>query len=464
MASMLVYSEVKRLYTSLQEIMGRRRKRQLQISDPFDFKKEVTIIPGLTEDEITVLREKAAASRLGIAHAHSNPQFSTHHRHHHHHHPHHHHPHHSHHSLPSRVRSRRFTTATTVPTSSSPSLATPNYFFHTQSHDDIALLPRTTGINTGINITIDSGSNNNTLGSPRSPQSPDSQLSPLTILPLSSLSAPPTPAPPSIFSAPRSPPLSGGFVCSPPPSPAPVVITLSGTSAMGDVMGGGGGNGNGNGDEDEDGAEGRYGQVAGGWGIEGISHSHSTGNGFLAVPPLSPPPLSPPPRVSMPMGFPAASSSRSPSPSPSPSPPPPVPWTGSTGEHGRRYAFCGSGITSGGGTGLRPPTPPKRNSEMVVNTAYNPHTSHQCEGNDETDPLIPGVDMSTGLKGGCVSTSPMGGRKGGGGGGREGGLDVPPFEVSPVEAGDYGGVGDWERGAGFDAGSPVSTLSCIGVN
>ncbi|KAH6635668.1 hypothetical protein B0J18DRAFT_55145 [Chaetomium sp. MPI-SDFR-AT-0129] len=51
MASMLVYSEVKRLYTSLQEIMGRRRKRQLQISDPFDFKKEVTIIPGLTEDE-----------------------------------------------------------------------------------------------------------------------------------------------------------------------------------------------------------------------------------------------------------------------------------------------------------------------------------------------------------------------------------------------------------------------------
>ncbi|KAK3292117.1 uncharacterized protein B0H64DRAFT_466641 [Chaetomium fimeti] len=71
MVNMTVYSEVKRLYSSLQEMVGlRRRKRQLQIVlRTFDFKREATIIPGLTEDEISVLREKAAASRLGIAHA-----------------------------------------------------------------------------------------------------------------------------------------------------------------------------------------------------------------------------------------------------------------------------------------------------------------------------------------------------------------------------------------------------------
>jgi hypothetical protein len=70
MVNMTVYSEVKRLYSSLQEMVGlRRRKRQLQIvrpshalvnslaltnhlqSEPFDFKREATIIPGISEDE-----------------------------------------------------------------------------------------------------------------------------------------------------------------------------------------------------------------------------------------------------------------------------------------------------------------------------------------------------------------------------------------------------------------------------
>ena len=73
MVTMTVYSEVKRLYSSLQEMVGlRRRKRQLQIvrpphthysqpcmyvltmsiqSEPFNFKQETTILPGLTEDE-----------------------------------------------------------------------------------------------------------------------------------------------------------------------------------------------------------------------------------------------------------------------------------------------------------------------------------------------------------------------------------------------------------------------------
>ncbi|GAB1318638.1 hypothetical protein MFIFM68171_08848 [Madurella fahalii] len=68
---MSVCAEVKRLYASLQEMIGLRRrkgvKHPLQISEPFNFKKETTTLPGFTEDEIAVLREKAAASRLGIA-------------------------------------------------------------------------------------------------------------------------------------------------------------------------------------------------------------------------------------------------------------------------------------------------------------------------------------------------------------------------------------------------------------
>ena len=73
---MQVCINVKRICASLQDMVGFRRrkdgKRQLQISQPFNFKKETTILPGLTHDEITVLREKAAASCLGIAdHLHS---------------------------------------------------------------------------------------------------------------------------------------------------------------------------------------------------------------------------------------------------------------------------------------------------------------------------------------------------------------------------------------------------------
>ncbi|KAK4454460.1 hypothetical protein QBC34DRAFT_471378 [Podospora aff. communis PSN243] len=68
---MSVCMNVKMLCSSLQGMVGLRRrkdvKRQLQISQPFNFKKETTILPGVTEDEITVLREKAAASCLGVA-------------------------------------------------------------------------------------------------------------------------------------------------------------------------------------------------------------------------------------------------------------------------------------------------------------------------------------------------------------------------------------------------------------
>ncbi|KAK0736232.1 hypothetical protein B0T21DRAFT_411417 [Apiosordaria backusii] len=74
---MYLCSEVKRLYSSLQEMITSRRgalkrhgrgdsKRQLVISEPFNFEHRAVILPGLTPEEILVLREKAAATRLGI--------------------------------------------------------------------------------------------------------------------------------------------------------------------------------------------------------------------------------------------------------------------------------------------------------------------------------------------------------------------------------------------------------------
>jgi len=68
---MSVCINFKMLCSSLQDIVGFRRKRapkrQLQISQPFNFKKETSVLPGFTEDEIALLREKAAASCLGVA-------------------------------------------------------------------------------------------------------------------------------------------------------------------------------------------------------------------------------------------------------------------------------------------------------------------------------------------------------------------------------------------------------------
>ncbi|KAL2169217.1 hypothetical protein VTG60DRAFT_6381 [Thermothelomyces hinnuleus] len=70
METVPIYSEIKRVYSSLQKAVGlHRRKRQLQISEPFNFRKEAVTLPGLSEEKISALREKAAVSRLGIAHA-----------------------------------------------------------------------------------------------------------------------------------------------------------------------------------------------------------------------------------------------------------------------------------------------------------------------------------------------------------------------------------------------------------
>ncbi|KAK4172890.1 hypothetical protein QBC36DRAFT_68082 [Triangularia setosa] len=74
---MYLCSEVKRLYSSFQETITSRKgalrkhgrgglKRQLVISEPFNFGHRPVVLPGLTPEEILVLREKAAATRLGI--------------------------------------------------------------------------------------------------------------------------------------------------------------------------------------------------------------------------------------------------------------------------------------------------------------------------------------------------------------------------------------------------------------
>ncbi|RKU40966.1 hypothetical protein DL546_003376 [Coniochaeta pulveracea] len=57
--------------TRVQTVFRRREKKRIyEISAPFNFKKECTVLPGITQDEISVLREKAAASCLGIRYDH----------------------------------------------------------------------------------------------------------------------------------------------------------------------------------------------------------------------------------------------------------------------------------------------------------------------------------------------------------------------------------------------------------
>ncbi|KAJ9144326.1 hypothetical protein NKR19_g6541 [Coniochaeta hoffmannii] len=63
--------DFRRIRSRLQDMRVFRRKekkRTLIISAPFNFKKETTYLPGITDSEISVLREKAAASCLGVRH------------------------------------------------------------------------------------------------------------------------------------------------------------------------------------------------------------------------------------------------------------------------------------------------------------------------------------------------------------------------------------------------------------
>ncbi|EFY93434.1 hypothetical protein MAC_00672 [Metarhizium acridum CQMa 102] len=56
------------LYTRLQSLLRdrRRARRDIEISAPFDLKLEPATLPGVSQEEISILREKAAASRIGV--------------------------------------------------------------------------------------------------------------------------------------------------------------------------------------------------------------------------------------------------------------------------------------------------------------------------------------------------------------------------------------------------------------
>ncbi|KAJ4139096.1 hypothetical protein NW765_002993 [Fusarium oxysporum] len=45
----------------------RKEKRHMEISAPFGFEKNPVNLPGVSEEQLSMLREQAAASRIGIA-------------------------------------------------------------------------------------------------------------------------------------------------------------------------------------------------------------------------------------------------------------------------------------------------------------------------------------------------------------------------------------------------------------
>ncbi|KAI1132398.1 hypothetical protein F5Y10DRAFT_231092 [Nemania abortiva] len=55
----------------------KRNSHILHISAPFNFKHESISLPGLSEDDIALLREKAAASRLGVTDVHDDGSSSA---------------------------------------------------------------------------------------------------------------------------------------------------------------------------------------------------------------------------------------------------------------------------------------------------------------------------------------------------------------------------------------------------
>ncbi|OAA61518.1 hypothetical protein ISF_05597 [Cordyceps fumosorosea ARSEF 2679] len=76
-AEMHVRDNVRMLCSRVQTLLHRRPKQQPEeeqgrvlpfaISAPFDFRLGQVSLPGISHDEITMLREKATASRVGIA-------------------------------------------------------------------------------------------------------------------------------------------------------------------------------------------------------------------------------------------------------------------------------------------------------------------------------------------------------------------------------------------------------------
>ncbi|KAF4513453.1 hypothetical protein G6O67_000723 [Ophiocordyceps sinensis] len=68
MASQQQPHNVTMLCSRVQTLLQRRPKQKpaMEISAPFDLKQEPVSLPGVSEDELTILREKAAASRIGV--------------------------------------------------------------------------------------------------------------------------------------------------------------------------------------------------------------------------------------------------------------------------------------------------------------------------------------------------------------------------------------------------------------
>ncbi|KAJ3494298.1 hypothetical protein NLG97_g4165 [Lecanicillium saksenae] len=66
-AEMQVRNNVRMLYSRMQTLLNRRskQKRTVEISAPFDLKLEPVSLPGVSQDELAILREKATASRVG---------------------------------------------------------------------------------------------------------------------------------------------------------------------------------------------------------------------------------------------------------------------------------------------------------------------------------------------------------------------------------------------------------------
>ncbi|KAG6151179.1 hypothetical protein E4U37_005233 [Claviceps purpurea] len=59
------------LYTRIQSVIRNRSRRQrrqpdVEISAPFGLKREAVNLPGVSQEELSILREKAAASQIGI--------------------------------------------------------------------------------------------------------------------------------------------------------------------------------------------------------------------------------------------------------------------------------------------------------------------------------------------------------------------------------------------------------------
>ncbi|KAI9902729.1 hypothetical protein N3K66_002081 [Trichothecium roseum] len=59
------------LYSRVQTLLRQRRRKQQklapEISAPFDLKLEPVVLPGVSEDELSFLREKAVANRISVA-------------------------------------------------------------------------------------------------------------------------------------------------------------------------------------------------------------------------------------------------------------------------------------------------------------------------------------------------------------------------------------------------------------